>query len=214
MEQEIAALKQINNQFQTKLRAKSKTAGDTYARWGRTTCPGNGTTRLYTGYMAGSHRSHIGTGSNYLCLTNEPLWDHFEESVASLGKITGTEYRFNEHRSNGAADFLGDYMYNQKVPCAICHTQRSVSVMIPGRNRCYDGWTMEYRGYLVSGYTGDTNATEYVSLCLDRRPEKLHDGTTAGTDNRLYFVEGICGKTLTCPPYVSGLEITCVVCSV
>lgn len=162
--------------------------------------------------MAGSDKSHPGTGSNYLCLSDEPTWGHVDTTVESLGKLTGVEYQFWNHRSSGAYEFLGDNMFNHNAPCAVCLSQRSVSIMIPGRASCYEGWTKEYGGYLVSGYHGDSSATQYV--CLDGRPEKVVNGDADDEDNRLYFVEAVCGKSLACPPYIGGREIACVVCSI
>lgn len=168
-------------------------------------------TLCITGYMAGSDKKHPGTGSNYLCLTVKPKWGHFTDTrVESLGKITGVEYKFTNHRT-GASDFFGENMYNHNAPCALCHTKRRTSVMIPGTTRCQDGWMMEYSGYIVSGNYADESATEYV--CLDRRPGMVLNGNANNDDNRLYMVEGTCGGSLACPPYVSGREITCVVCS-
>ncbi|XP_053373333.1 uncharacterized protein LOC128546565 [Mercenaria mercenaria] len=214
LRQDLTAAKEEIRRQQVEIQAlkeAEKSIGSTYIRWGRKVCPENGTNLIYSGFMGGSDKEQPGTGSNYLCLTAEPLWDHFKDTAESLGKITGVEYQFWNHRSNGAADFFGDNMFNHNAVCAVCQTKRSTSLMIPGRNRCYDGWTMEYSGYLVSGYYGDKSATEYV--CLDRRPEKVVNGDADDEDNRLYLVEGICGKSLACPPYVGGREITCVVCT-
>ena len=165
--------------------------------------------------MAGSNKNHTGTGSNYICLTDTPLWDNYKDNNKkwgeSLGKITGTEYRFYYHRQNGAADFFGDNIFNHKAPCAVCHTQKRISAMFPGTNKCFDGWRMEYSGYLVSGFFCDVASSKYV--CLDRRPEKVPNGWAYKTDNRLYLVEAVCGKSLPCPYYIKGREVTCAVCS-
>lgn len=155
--------------------------------------------------------SKTGSGSNYLCLSDEPQWDHYEENVESLGKIAGVEYQFWNHRANGASNFFGYDVYNDDAPCAVCHSQRSSNLMIPGRMECYPGWTKEYNGYLVSGWVGQAHDTEFI--CLDRRPEALNGGKTDDDEAMLYFVEGVCGKSLECPPYVNGRELTCVVCS-
>lgn len=162
--------------------------------------------------MAGHDIEWTGTGSNYLCLSGEPSWAHYDTKVESLGKLTGSEYRFYHHDSNGAADFLGENMRNHNAPCAVCQINRSTTVMIPGRTNCYGGWTMEYTGYLISGYHADKSSSEYV--CLDGRPEKVVNGDAEENDNRLYFVEAVCGKSLPCPPYVNGRELACVVCSI
>ena len=81
--------------------------------------------------------------------------------------------------------------------------------MIPGRNICYDGWTLEYNGYLVAD-RHDFHATEYV--CLDLHPDTIVGGNNNDDGALFYFVEGICGS-LECPPYVDGRELTCAVCS-
>ena len=82
--------------------------------------------------------------------------------------------------------------------------------MIPGRNQCYKGWTLEYKGYLVAGHHGHAAATEYV--CLDDNPDVIPGRHTNQNGALFYMVEGRCGS-LICPPYVDGRELTCVVCS-
>ncbi|XP_045170141.2 uncharacterized protein LOC123532676 [Mercenaria mercenaria] len=187
-------------------------SGSSYVRWGRTTCPGNGTDIVYSGYMGtASNDFKVGTGSNYLCLSEKPQWDHYEDSIESLGKIAGVEYQFVNHRGNGASNFFGYNVYNDNAPCAVCHTRRSSSIMIPGRMDCYSGWTKEYNGYLVSGWVGQSHDSEFI--CLDRRPETVVGGKTDDDEARLFFVEAVCGKSLECPPYIHGRELTCVVCS-
>jgi len=41
--------------------------GAVYTRWGSTSCP-VGAAALYTGFMAGEHYEHGGSGANYLCM--------------------------------------------------------------------------------------------------------------------------------------------------
>ena len=57
--------------------------------------------------------------------------------------------------------------------------------MIPARNQCYDGWTMEYKGYLVGGRYGHDAASEVV--CLDGDPEIIQGG--ASNDNGKLFYQ-------------------------
>ena len=163
--------------------------------------------------MAGAYKTHSGTGTNYICLTDTPLWEHYNDfNAESFGKITGTEYRFYRH--NGAADFFGDNMSTHVAPCAVCHTQKRISAMFPGTNKCFDGWRMEYNGYLVSGSHDDKASTKYT--CLDRRPEKVPNGSRRediAIGNRLYLVEAVCGQSLPCPNYRRAREVTCAVCS-
>ncbi|XP_053374036.1 uncharacterized protein LOC123532600 [Mercenaria mercenaria] len=54
--------------------------GNTYVRWGRTQCPGNGTEMVYKGYAGGGHYNKQGAASNYLCLPEVPVWGVYEDS--------------------------------------------------------------------------------------------------------------------------------------
>lgn len=212
LRQELQEQKNLINNLTEKLSKTSSDSGSTYIRWGRTTCSGNGTEIIYSGYMGtSSDYQQVGTGSNYLCLTGDPQWDHYEESIESLGKIAGVEYQFWNHRGNGASNFFGYNVYNDDAPCVACHTHRGSNIMIPGRTECYNGWTKEYSGYLASGFVGQSHDSEFI--CLDRRPEVVVGGKTDDDEAMLYFVEAVCGKSLECPPYINGRELTCVVCS-
>ena len=83
--------------------------------------------------------------------------------------------------------------------------------MVPARNACYPGWTMEYNGYLV-GQSNMANHYGFDNLCLDGNPEFLNHGATEDNEHVFYVLEAKCGS-LPCPPYVDGRELTCVVCS-
>ena len=82
-------------------------------------------------------------------------------------------------------------------------------VMIPARNQCYDGWHMEYHGYLMSNHHS-YHRSEFV--CMDKTPEADDKGFRNEDGALFYFVEGSCGS-LPCPPYDNGKELTCVVCT-
>ena len=41
----------------------------------------------YTGYAAGGLYSHTGSGSNYLCLPEEPLWGHFDDGTTGESNL-------------------------------------------------------------------------------------------------------------------------------
>jgi hypothetical protein len=56
--------------------------------------------------------------------------------------------------------------------------------MIPGRNACYNGWNLEYRGVLVSGYYEHRAASTYI--CLDEKPE-IVDGGAADQNGKFYI---------------------------
>ncbi|KAL4220201.1 hypothetical protein ACF0H5_020609 [Mactra antiquata] len=171
--------------------------GSIYTRWGRTTCPGNGTDLAYSGYMAGTYHTGTtkGSGANYLCLAGDPTWDFYSESINNDAKLTGVEYEFWPHRSI-LADFFGSDIKDAEAPCSVCRTSRNTNMMIPGRKDCYPGWTKEYSGYLVGPYSGYDDGSEYV--CLDRRPETVVNSGNDDNDNMLYFIDSRCDASLEC----------------
>ena len=196
-----------------KLQSGRNSGRSTYVRWGKKSCPSvNGTTLVYSGYAAGSLYSNTGGAANHLCLSPDPIWDHYTDAVDALSKIYGVEYEFtaNAADKNRHTAFFGKRLQDQDAPCSVCQSSRTKVLMIPGRNACYKGWTLEYSGYLVSGDYGHASATEYI--CLDRNPDFNSGGFTSNDGALLYFVEVVCGS-LECPPYVNGRELSCAVCS-
>jgi len=107
----------------------------------------------------------------------------------------------------------GNALDNKPAPCAFCYVQgRSTVAMIPARTQCPDGWTIEYAGYLAAAYTRSTRAHERTSyMCWDEAPEVAVGGINQN-QTRIYPVEVQCG-TLPCSVYITGRELTCVVCS-
>ena len=186
-----------------------KISGTSYVRWGRTTCPGNGSEIVYSGYAGGSWYSHKGTAASMLCLPKDPDWAmHTDSEDAHSGFVYGAEYQ----SSYGRTDlFFGKGLVDQDVPCVVCNVKsRSSSIMVPGKTSCHPGWTLEYTGYLMSGYYNQPAATDYY--CIDKKPESVTGGERNDDGYLLYFVEARCGS-LKCPPYVNAWELTCVVCS-
>ena len=177
--------------------------GETYVRWGRTTCPTiTGTSLVYSGWAAGSLYRHSGSGSNYLCLTTTPQYlSYGSENNDYRGLLYGAEYEAISGQPYHA-------VHNHDVPCAVCHVvQRSV-LMIPGQYTCPTGWTREYYGYLVSEYH-EYHRSTYE--CMDISPET--SGSQANEDGALFHhVEARCGS-LACPPYEETKKLTCAVCS-
>ena len=184
----------------------------TYTRWGRTTCPGNGSESVYDGYAGGSHYSHTGGAASMLCLPKDPDWDAGKYSDntdnSRTGLIYGTEYQYGESRSDW---LFGESHYDRDVPCVVCEARKRSSVLIiPGKSRCYDGWTFEYSGFLMANHHDHPAAADYY--CIDKDPENLPGGEGDHNGRLLYFVEARCGS-LRCPPYVNGREFHCVVCT-
>ena len=48
---------------------------------------------MFTGYTAGSHYTHTGGGSNYICLHSQPEWGRYTDGFHNYGNIYGTEYQ-------------------------------------------------------------------------------------------------------------------------
>jgi len=170
------------------------------------------------GYTAGPHYNVGGSGSNFLCLHETPQWKtYFDGHQYVTGSIYGAEYEawnagqvhpqnnvFSEE-NNG-----GNPIVNNPIPCAFCYVQgRSSVAMIPARTECPDGWTTEYAGYLVSEAHINRGRSNYI--CVDEAPEVAIGGKSK-SQSLIYPVEVQCG-TLPCQLYISGRELTCIVCS-
>ncbi|WAQ93555.1 hypothetical protein MAR_006026 [Mya arenaria] len=170
-----------------------------------------------TGYMAGlyfvppttTQNQEAGRGGNYLCLPYNPSWNYYSDKENGNLKLTGVEYGMYAHLSD-ISNFFGSNIRGQQAPCSVCRSLRS-QVMIPGRSGCYDGWTMEYSGYLVYAQPDYNEGTEFV--CLDLRPEHAGGSTNYEAKNRIFLVEANSEFGLD-DSYPNGREIACVICSI
>ncbi|XP_052796405.1 uncharacterized protein LOC128228900 [Mya arenaria] len=177
-------------------------AGSTYIRWGRNTCPDDtGSKLVYKGFAAGPHFAHSGGGSDYLCLPEDPIFE-VNQIGGARELIYGAEY--------GTRGTFMNQLHNNDVPCAVCKTNSTNILMIPARKACYPGWKTEYWGYLMTSYYKHASQNSYA--CMDADPEYIPGGNADQNGALFFFVEGRCGS-LTCPPYIEGHELTCVVCS-
>ena len=160
---------------------------------------------FFIGYVGGSHWSHSGGGSNYVCLTRSPIYSSYQSGTQSLrARLYGAEYQ------TYSTGIYYSGLHDHDVPCALCYvTKRASQVMVPGRNVCPAGWTREYKGYLMAERHSHHRT---MFTCVDEYP----DYTPGSYANRhgvlFYFVEGICGS-LPCRPYIQGRELTCAVCT-
>ncbi|CAC5384061.1 unnamed protein product [Mytilus coruscus] len=155
----------------------------------------------HTGYVAGKKHNINGGGSNFLCLTKQPEYTNLQ-SPNIAKNLYGVETDIN-----GFSPSIAD----KDMTCAVCLTQRSSVLMIPGTKSCPSGWNMEYWGYLMShGVGGTWQPTKYI--CTDSRPVAVPGGDRDNGESVVYLVGGVCGS-LKCPPYINGKPLTCVVCS-
>ncbi|VDI47797.1 Hypothetical predicted protein [Mytilus galloprovincialis] len=175
--------------------------GTTYIRWGRKQCSNNNTELVYSGFAGGGYYGESGSAAEYVCLPPDPNYVK-TSGGADNGHMYGAEFNSNFFASNANGE---------DVPCALCRTNPATSeIMIPGKNTCYSGWTLEYHGYLASGYYGHNVASAYV--CVDIKPEYVMGGVDFHYGKLFFDVLTKCGS-LKCPPYINNYPLTCVVCS-
>ncbi|XP_045176899.2 short-chain collagen C4-like [Mercenaria mercenaria] len=207
-DQDIQVLKTENAILTSTKNQLTKGSGSVYTRWGRTSCDGNGTEKVYSGYTSGNPYELAGGAASYLCLPEKPTWAKYVDDLQNEGAyISGTEYQSNYFHE---FDPFPQSMLDQDAPCAVCRSPRTTSIMIPGKTDCYTGWTIEYTGYLMSGYHRHQAATDYA--CVDIRPEATFHGEANQDGKLLFFVEVKCGS-LPCQEYPNDRELACVVCS-
>ena len=177
-----------------------RSGGVTYVRWGRTTCPdAEGTEVVYKGRAAGTQHSDRGGTNDNLCLPEEP--EYIDGAVGPSASIHGIEYK--------TAGDQGLFL-NHNVPCVVCSCSRRVSVlMIPARVSCPATWTLEYSGYLMTSQKEDFRQS---AACVDRDPETV-PGEAADTDGALFYHMQAACNGIECPPYNTGIGLTCAVCT-
>ena len=165
---------------------------------------------LCKGYAAGPHAGKSGSGSNFLCLHEHPQWKTYFAGDQPSGAIYGVEYELHQSISVFAqSNNGGNPLHDNPAPCVACYVGgRSTILMVPARTQCPDGWTTEYAGYLVSGYTGHKRSSY---ICWDEAPE-VAVGPTGQNQALIYPVEVECGS-LPCSVFRHGRELTCAVCS-
>ena len=199
LELEVERNRDERNGAETSNMNRNAKGGTTYTRCGRKSCPGNDSVTVYTGIAAGSYYDHYGGATSMLCLPYDPEFEIFDDAVTAVsGLLYGTEY----HEDPRSTLIFPENNFHHDVPCAVCDVRRRTSqMMIPGRKSCYPGWTMEYWGYLMTGYYAHKAGKDYY--CIDAHPETLYGGHEYKKGNLLFFVEARCGS-LDCPPYVEG----------
>lgn len=163
---------------------------------------------LNAGIGGGSWHDHLGAATNLQCLPDKPDWGRFTDSEGHA-YMYGMEYRDS---MTGVMDMsnVQKSLMNHNVPCTVCRSIiRTSSLMIPAKNTCFEGWHLEYHGYLRAGHHGSKSGTQYI--CVDEAPEADPAGHQRG-GALLYRVTAVCAP-LPCPRYVSNRELTCVVCT-
>ena len=177
-------LKQSYDELKLNVDRNVNTSGTTYVRWGRNDCPETGSEIVYAGYAGGSWYNHSGAAVSLLCLPEDPDWAHYTENADKYsGFVYGTEYEWSIRRMD---QFFGTGHAEQDVSCAVCIVQsRSSAIMVPGKTTCHPGWTLEYSGYLMSGYYNHAAARDYY--CIDKEPVNVAGGGEGKMTTVIFF---------------------------
>jgi len=150
----------------------------------------------------GTNHGYQGGAANYLCMPDDPDYLHYTPGVQGTNYVYGARYQ-----TYGIFSAFHDH----NVPCAVCYASTRVAVtMIPAKAHCPSTWTLEYSGYLMSGYKGHSHPTMYE--CVDKNPDSA-PGSASSTEGALFYpVEANCNG-MARPPYDPQKELTCAVCT-
>ena len=184
-----------------------RSAGVTYIRWGKSSCPNTpGTDVVYTGRAGGSSYNNPGGGVEKLCLPPDPDYINNPQSTSAsyYSTIYGAEYQ----SVNGPHHNL----FDQNVPCAVCYASTRVAMlMIPAKTECPSSWTREYYGYLMTEREHSAHRRSSFN-CVDVNPDTVPGGH-GNTNGALFqYVKATCNG-LQCPPYVANKAVSCTVCT-
>ncbi|XP_025081101.1 uncharacterized protein LOC112556368 [Pomacea canaliculata] len=178
--------------------AEQQARGTTYVRWGNNACPSSSEI-VYSGYVGGSWYAHAGAATNYLCLPPDPTFTNHTLPRYAHAFVYGAEY-----------ETCDEPECNLSPTCAVCHTPRESSVMLPARNTCHPGWTLEYSGYLMTNAPSYAGSMEYI--CVDSGMGYIPSNKADDNGAMLHYTIYQCGS-LPCPPYIGDRIVVCAVCS-
>lgn len=172
-----------------------------YTRWGNNDCP-DGSDKLYTGVVGGTHYSQHGAGYNNLCLTPDPEKPAkiFANGHQNHAHLYGTEYE-------GA--YAGRNPHDHDAGCSVCVYKGKTSYTVWGTTQCGDGHSLLYKGNVFGEHH---KRAEWV--CVDPA-RSVHWKNNGGNQNGnlWYLAEYECGS-LPCGKYNTHWEVACAVCGV
>ena len=187
-------------------------AGVTYIRWGKSSCPNiTGTQLVYDGRAVGSDHRNPGGAAERLCLPHEPDYINGPRStltnpnIALYSDLHGAEYHAI---SQGPLHSVHDH----NVPCSVCYAStRAAMIMVPAKTECPSSWTREYYGYLTADRNHPVHHRSSFD-CVDINPDVV-PGEGHHEDAVLFsHVTATC-RGIDCPPYVANKVVSCVVCT-
>ena len=166
-------------------------------------------TYLCLGFTGGSCSYDNGYGApRKLCLSNEAQWGK-RYNLVNDNSDSGAIYIRNSDLD--IEIHLNGKNTQYRLKCAACLKSGSVTVMVPGREDCYEGWTKEYSGLLFVGYPTHTVASGHI--CVDHNPSVFKKRTSWNYKSLLYSILIKWKGNNSCPPYSLDETIVCVVCS-
>ena len=184
-----------------------RSAGVTYIRWGKSSCPTTpGTQLLYAGRAGGSDHRSQGGGAEKLCLPNNP--DYINSSRSTSATLFSTLHGAEYQTLNGPHHNL----FDQNVLCAVCYAStRAAMIMVPAKTQCPSSWTREYYGYLMTEREHSLHHRSSYD-CVDVNPDAV-PCSAGSTDGALFqYVVTTCNG-LQCPPYQANRVVSCAVCT-
>jgi hypothetical protein len=219
--------------------SKLNPGGAIYTRWGQYRCPKTSKV-VYTGWVGGSYYQHRGSGHEYICMADVPVYGNHNNGNQNAALL------YTSEMETGGYGLGNDFksMHDREPACVVCMVdKRDKVLMVPGRFSCYKGWTQEYRGYLMAAHYSHNHTTSWI--CMDEKPQR-HPLSNNGSQNGslMYPTEqnGGCfgshpgcsscpnprfpssgpdskgrasynGGWQTCPRYVNNRELSCAVCT-
>ena len=184
-----------------------RSAGVTYVRWGKSSCPNvTGTELVYDGRAGGSSYNNHGGGAEKLCLPLNPDYINGPRltSATLFSAIHGAEYQTRDGPHHN--------IFDQNVPCAVCYVStRAAMIMIPAKTLCPSSWIREYYGYLMTEREHNSHHRSSFD-CVDVNPDVVPGGAGDTNGALFQYVIATCNG-LQCPPYQVKQVVSCVVCT-
>jgi hypothetical protein len=177
--------------------------GTIFTRWGHTDCP-QGSSRLYSGFMASAHSAHDGGGANALCM-------HEAGEVPDGGgtsDVNGNRLYGMEYENTGAVD----KSHSEDAACVVCQLDRWEAVYTQwGRSdSCSNGHQALYSG-LVMGPRYTQHKGEY--LCVDFERVRHAESDSGNNDGGLLYTTEMEQGSSNEEQYPHDKEVGCSVCA-
>lgn len=108
--------------------------------------------------FGGYFYNEIGFGVSFFCLLDDLLWGVYKDGYnLYFGWIMGVEYE--------GGYFFDSIIKDYDVLCVVCLILYFMFIMVFVRNVCFDGWYLEYNGYLMFNVYCYIGELDYI--CVD-----------------------------------------------